>query len=145
MSTTPLFEPICDGGHQLAIVVRHGHSVDKYNFATARESPLQLGVTFYRAGDQVPAHGHHPRLLGTRDCQELLLVVEGGIEVALIRNDASVVTVVRLGPGEAILLQQGAHAVRCLADTRLLEVKQGPYVSPDQDKYPVSGRSPGGA
>ena len=47
-------------------------------------------------------------------------------------------------PGEAVLFQQGCHSLRCLAPTRLLEVKQGPYVSPELDKYLLKVVDPDG-
>lgn len=140
----PLFEFVRDGTQQLAIVIRGGASKDKYNFSTAPESSLQLGVTFYRRGDEVAPHGHHQRHAASRDCQEFLMVQDGAIEVMVFREDGTRVARFELGPGEAVLFQQGCHSLRCLAPTRLLEVKQGPYVSPELDKYLLTVVDPDG-
>lgn len=134
-AAAPLFEFVRDGAEQLAIVIRSGTSKDKYNFSTAPESTLQLGVTFYGKGDEVAPHGHHQRHVASRDCQEFLMVQDGAIEIMVYREDGTRIARFELGPGEAVLFQQGCHALRCLAPTRLLEVKQGPYVSPELDKY----------
>jgi hypothetical protein len=40
-----------------------------------------------------------------------------------------------------VFFQEGAHALRCHGDTRILEVKQGPYVSPELDKYQIEAPS----
>jgi cupin fold WbuC family metalloprotein len=140
----PLFEFVRDGTRQLAIIVRGGASREKYNFPTAPESTLQMGVTFYRQGDVVAPHAHHQRHAASRDCQEFLLVQEGALEVTVFREDGTPIAAFELGPGDAVLFQDGGHGLRCLAPTRLLEVKQGPYVSPELDKYliPAGSRSP---
>lgn len=135
MSAMPLFEFVRDGERVLAIVIRGGGSADKYNFPTVPESTLQLGVTFYAAGDRVAPHAHHRRQAASRDTQEFVLVQDGEIEVEVFREDGTRLAVFRLGRGEGVLFQDGGHGLRCLAPTRLLEVKQGPYVSPQLDKY----------
>jgi cupin fold WbuC family metalloprotein len=131
----PLFEFVRDGARQLAIIVRGSSSREKYNFPTAPESTLQMGVTFYRQDDVVAPHAHHQRHAASRDCQEFLLVQEGALEVNIYREDGTLIASFELGPGDAVLFQDGGHGLRCLAPTRLLEVKQGPYVSPELDKY----------
>ena len=143
MTPAPLFEFVRDGERQLAIVIRTGRTADKYNFSTAPASTLQLGVTFYGKGDEVAPHGHHQRHAPSLDCQEFLMVQEGAIEVVVLREDGSRVARFELREGEAVLFQEGCHALRCLAPTRLLEVKQGPYVSPALDKYLLEGVDPG--
>lgn len=147
MSATPLYEFVRDGERLLAIVIRGGGSPDKYNFATPPEGTLQLGVTFYAAGDRVAPHAHHRRQAASRDTQEFLLVQEGEIEVEVFREDGTPLAAFRLGRGEGVLFTDGGHGLRCLAPTRLLEVKQGPYVSPALDKYllPAAPGRPGPA
>lgn len=132
-----LFESICDGDRQLAIVIRQGSSSSKYNFPTDPKGSLQLGVTFYRDGDVVTPHAHHIRHLASRDCQEFILVQSGELEVSVFRDDGTALAQFILVAGESVLFQNGAHALRCHGDTRILEVKQGPYISPERDKYPV--------
>ncbi len=134
MAGTPLFEVIRDGERSLAVVVRGGGSRAKHNFVTAPDATMQLGVTFYGEGDAVAPHTHQRRHVPTRDCQELLVVQEGAVEVTVYREDGGLVARFELGPGEAVLFQEGGHALRGLAPARILEVKQGPYVSPERDK-----------
>lgn len=131
----PLFEFVRDGTRQLAIIVRSGVSREKYNFPTAPESTLQMGVTFYGQGDVVAPHAHHRRHAASRDTQEFLLVQEGALEVTVYREDGTRIALFELGPGDAVLFQDGGHGLRCLTPTRLLEVKQGPYISAALDKY----------
>lgn len=134
----PVFEFIRDGDHQLAVVVRDGRSPEKYNFATNPADDLQLGVTFYRDGDAVAPHAHRAGPQRPRGCQELVVVQSGRLECLVLRVDGATVASFELGPGEAVLFQDGAHALRARGDTRILEVKQGPHRSPATDKVPVA-------
>ena len=142
MSGSPIFEVVRGATQTLAIIVRRGAPESRYNFATPPESTLQLGVSVYRQGDEVTPHAHHQRHVATRDCQEFLLVQAGAIEVTVYELDGTVVGAFELGAGEGILLQEGGHALRCTEDTQLLELKQGPYVTPALDKYPIQPRRP---
>ncbi len=128
------FEVVKDGDRELAIIVRQGPLEKKYNFPTAPESSLQMGVNRYEAGERVKPHVHREPAGGVTESQEFLLVSEGEIELALYREDGALVATRTLVAGEAVLLLRGGHGIVFKQPTRIVEIKQGPYRSRELDK-----------
>ena len=121
-------------GNLLAFTVRNNFSGDKYNFPTSPDNPLQVGVNFYNAGDFVKPHYHnnHERVINIT--QEFVVVSEGEVKFTVYDNDNQLVNSVTLCSGEAIFFAGGGHRWDFIKKTKILEVKQGPFVSLDQDK-----------
>ncbi len=130
-----LFDVVSDQGQTFAIVVRNVPATERYNFPTGPGESLQLGVLRFAAGDRVAPHAHHPRTPPSVAGQEFFLVQSGSIAVTIYREDGAQVARCELAQGEAILLLRGGHAIEFLSDAQLLEVKTGPYMKREQDKY----------
>jgi hypothetical protein len=129
-------ERIDHGERSYAIVLRHGASSEqKYNFLTGPESPLQLGVNFYPAGEAIKAHYHLPRRLETNQIQEFILIGEGRLKLTLydVEQNAPFVEL-ELQAGDMVLLLAGGHGFQILEPTKIVEVKQGPYDGKSKDK-----------
>ena len=120
-----------------ALIIRsQATSDEKYNFLTDPQSALQLGMSFYRAGEVVKAHYHLTKHLETNAVvQEFLLVAAGR---ALLRlYDASnhgEFTSRQLEAGDMVLLLAGGHGLDIQADTKIVELKLGPYDGKVKDK-----------
>ncbi len=140
MSKNPLFETITDDVQDLAIFVRAQGDGDKYNFPTAPENPLQMGVSFYKQGEVVQPHAHYPRRQIIRECQEMVVIQKGKAVVTIYTILGEPIAVRTLETGDAVLFLRGGHAISFDSDTRVLEVKQGPYVSRADDKFELSPR-----
>jgi hypothetical protein len=123
-------------GRAYAIVLRASATSDeKYNFLTGPESPLQLGVNFYAAGETIKAHHHLPRHLETNQIQEFILIGEGRTKLTLFdADDLSPFTELELGGGDMVLLLAGGHGFQVLEPTKIVEIKQGPYDGKAKDK-----------
>ncbi|HXK19383.1 MAG TPA: hypothetical protein VNG33_16345 [Polyangiaceae bacterium] len=123
-------------GRTYAIVLRATASSDeKYNFLTGPESPLQLGVNFYAAGETIKAHYHLPRRVETDQIHEFILIGEGRTKVTLFdADDRTPFTDFELGAGDMLLLLAGGHGFELLEPTKIVEVKQGPYDGKSKDK-----------
>jgi cupin fold WbuC family metalloprotein len=123
----------------LAIVVRESASSEsKYNFLTEQSEPLQLGVNFYRAGEAIESHTHLPRDIQIDRVQEVLVIGEGKTRLTLYDDDRRQVAETVLSKGDLVLLLSGGHGFEILEDTKILEIKQGPYDGKKQDKVPFS-------
>jgi hypothetical protein len=119
----------------LAIVVRSGvKSEKKYNFLTGNEQPFQLGVSFYPGGEVIKGHAHLARTTTVESIQEFILVSEGRTRIHLYDDADEHVAETILGPGDAVLLLAGGHGFDILENTKLVEVKQGPYEDKAKDK-----------
>lgn len=121
----------------LAIVVSaDAKSHEKYNFLSDPSEPLQLGMNFYRAGEVIGNHSHLPREILVTQVQEAIVIGEGRARLVLYDEQQRRVTDVVLSRGDLVLLTAGGHGFEILEDTKILEVKQGPYAGKTKDKIP---------
>jgi hypothetical protein len=60
------------------------------------------------------------------------------VVIELYTNDGDLLREITLGPGDAIVLIHGVHALRVIEDFQAISVKQGPYLGFENDKINVS-------
>lgn len=114
-------------GQQIATIIRANFEPDETTFVTPDAYYQQTGFVVYPKGGTIKRHSHIPlqrHLIGT---PEALIVRRGCVEVDLYALDKSLMGTWTLEAGDIILLAGGGHEFRCLEDTILLEIKQGPY------------------
>ncbi|HEY4104876.1 MAG TPA: hypothetical protein VGM44_13345 [Polyangiaceae bacterium] len=123
-------------GKAYALVLRANATSDqKYNFLTDPRGPLQLGMNFYQKGETIKAHYHLPRSIETEQIQEFLLVGAGRARLTLYdEHDQSRFSDLQLETGDMVLLLAGGHGLEIQEDTKIVEVKQGPYDGKVKDK-----------
>lgn len=123
-----------------AIVIRSESRVDGIEFFSPESYPQQLGLMARAKGYVVEAHSHKiiPRQIELT--QEILLIRSGSCEVKLFNENGEVIFVITLLSGDVILLAHGAHQVEMLEDCEILEIKQGPYLGPN-DKFSIKVQS----
>jgi oxalate decarboxylase/phosphoglucose isomerase-like protein (cupin superfamily) len=128
-------EFVREGDKLYAIVVRaRAASADKYNFLTDNAQPLQLGMSFYKAGEIIKNHAHLPRDIRVDKVQEVLVIGEGSARLTLFDDDRRKLTDMVLSRGDICLLAAGGHGLEVIEDMKLVEVKQGPYDGQVKDK-----------
>lgn len=124
-----------DGEELLAILVRSSaSSEEKYNFLTDSSAPLQLGMNFYRAGDKIPGHFHLSREIRLDQIQEVIVIGHGKTRLTLYDRARNKIAEPVLERGDVVLLASGGHGFDILEDTKIVEVKQGPYDGKVKDK-----------
>ena len=117
----------------LAIVVRKEIN-DKLNFVTPDEFPLQLGFHNRKKGEEVEPHSHRPiPELKEIPSHEMFHVIEGRVQVNIFDFNKELVKQVILDPGDTIFSASG-HSMVFLKDSKVLEVKQGPYRGKEEEK-----------
>jgi hypothetical protein len=114
-------------------------SVDDFRpgvrFVSEPEWALQVGLLMPAAGHAIDAHVHLPHDgREVRLTQEFLFVISGSMEVDFFNEPSQRFHTETVRQGEALLHIQGGHAFRFLEETRLLEVKSGPYFGREKDK-----------
>ncbi|MEI9952572.1 MAG: hypothetical protein WDO74_27225 [Pseudomonadota bacterium] len=136
MTTTGL-EAIERGGLTYALIISAQATSDaKYNFLTDPASALQLGMNFYQPGEVVKAHYHLKKQIESNSVvQEFLLIAAGR---ALLRlydaGDHSEFASRQLETGDMVLLLAGGHGLDIQAETKIVELKLGPYDGKVRDK-----------
>src|SRR5947209_19117940 len=127
-------------GTRYAEVVRAGVRVDKTQFFSPPESSFQFGLLAHKAGFCEPPHYHKPFPREVADLQQMFVMQRGRIVVELYRDDGNLLREIELGPGDAIVLIHGVHALRVLEDFQAVSVKQGPFLGTESDKVNVKGK-----
>ena len=127
-------------GKVLATVLRKGYDEEGVNFITSPDDPLQLGVLKHRGGTRIKAHSHKdsPRVI--RQIQEVLYIEYGKVEVEFYDDKGKRVAGRILGSGDAILLSSGGHGFSVLEDSKIIEIKQGPYYGTEKDKQHLNSK-----
>jgi hypothetical protein len=125
--TSSPIEHIMWHDQHIATIIRRDYLPDKTTFVTPDGYHQQAGCVVYPKGGEVRRHVHLPiqrHLVGT---SEALAVRKGRVEAELYALDRTPLGTWTLEQGDVILLVAGGHGFRCLEDSVLFEIKQGPY------------------
>ena len=115
-------------------MIRGKYSKEGLTFATPEEFGLQLGIHNQKKGNTVRPHEHKiVSEIKNLKIQEVFFVVKGKVKWIFYVDDKKVDERI-ISSGDTILFANGGHSAEYLEDTRMIEVKQGPYRSSDEDK-----------
>jgi hypothetical protein len=121
----------CDG-QLIATIIRAEKMPDETEFVTGDDVKQQVGFVVYPEGGIIPRHIHVPMERHLRGTSEVLVVRKGILEADFYTDGKEFICTRLLRQGDVLLLVSGGHGFRCLKDTVLLEVKQGPYLGPQE-------------
>lgn len=129
-----MIETIETKGRVLAIIIRAGHESQGAQFFSRPEYPLQLGLLHHKKDTLLRPHIHNSVTKTINNIQEVLHLEHGQMEVQFFNASGQQSASCLLNTGDTILLISGGHGFRMLEDSRILEIKQGPYDGRDKDK-----------
>ena len=128
-------EKIMDEDLTLAIVIREGDWEEGLNFVSSEEDYLQVGIWGYNKGKKLAPHIH---LFAPREVlrtQEIVFVKEGRVRADIYTEKEEFLKSVELKKGDTIILLNSGHGYEILEDnTKVLEIKNGPYVGAEEDR-----------
>jgi hypothetical protein len=124
-------------GVTYAEIIRADLQVEKTTFFSPPDSSFQFGLLAHEAGYREPAHYHKSQERRIDDLQQLFVVQRGIVDVELYTDDGRQFRVIRLEPGDAIVLIRGVHAIHVIENFQALSVKQGPFFGDEVDKVEV--------
>lgn len=127
-------EKIESKGEIIAIVVRGVPPDDGIHFFSPPEFSQQLGLISRKKDYIIKPHIHKLVTRKVSVTQEVLYILSGRIEVMLYNKDKEKIKSLELKGGDTILLASGGHGIKFIEDSKILEVKQGPYSGVDGDK-----------
>ena len=128
-------EEIMDGDLVLAIVIRDEDWEEGLNFVSPEGDYQQVGIWGYNKGKKLAPHIHLVMPREVLRTQEIVFVKEGSIRADIYTEKGGFLKSVDLNRGDTIILLKGGHGYEILEDdTRVLEVKNGPYVGADKDR-----------
>jgi len=133
-------EVVEHGGITYAEVIWSTTRVERTTFFSPAESSFQFGLLAHEAGYREEPHYHKAVPRRIDDLQQMFVVQRGVVDVQLYTDDRELFRVVRLNPGDAIVLVHGIHAIEVIEDFQALSVKQGPFFGDEEDKVVVKSR-----
>jgi len=131
------FEVIEHGGVRFAEIIWAQSTVPITKFCSPDDCSMQFGLLAHGAGFIEPAHYHKPIERKITNLAQMFVVQKGKIAVDFFTSEGKKFREVVLGLGDAILLLDGAHAIRVLEDMQCVSVKQGPFLGAENDKINI--------
>jgi len=112
--------------------------VSKTTFFSPSESSFQFGLLAHEAGFVEPPHFHKAVKRTIDDLQQMFVVQRGRVAIQLYSDAGELLREIEMGPGDAIVLIHGVHAIRVIEDMQCISVKQGPFLGTENDKVFVA-------
>ncbi len=119
----------------LAIVIRDSSWEEGLNFVSSECDFQQVGTWGYNKGQKLNPHIHliKPRTISRT--QEVLFIKEGALRANIYDENEQFLEAVELHQGDTMVLLAGGHGYEILEDnTKVLEVKNGPYLGAFEDR-----------
>lgn len=128
-----MIETIDCNGRMLALIIRAGHDADGIEFFTPDEYSQQLAYMKRPHGYVISPHVHNPVPRQVQFTKEVLFIKSGRLRVDFYNDDQQYLESRILNERDVILLAFGGHGFEMLAQSEIVEVKQGPYAG-EEDK-----------
>ena len=127
-------------GELLAIIIRNDRPPPGTCFFTHPSDELQVGVMLHPKGHVIAAHTHNPDARAITRTSEVLYIKRGSVRidfygVEMDETCSYLVGSLVLASGDLVILLSGGHGLEMLAETEIIEVKQGPHLN---DKVPLA-------
>jgi hypothetical protein len=129
-----MIEKIVWQDETLALVLRSSFDKDGVNFITDDRNPLQLGVIKHPKGTIIKPHIHNKLEKIINNIHEILHIEYGNVDANFYDDAGKIISSTLLHMGDTILLMSGGHGFNILEDSKIIEVKQGPYGGVENDK-----------
>ncbi len=122
----------------LAMVIREKPPSQGVRFFTPDDYSLQVGKHFHRGGTVIKPHCHFPvKVTKNASLNEVLYIEKGKVKVNFYTKDGGKIDSVILNSGDLILLMEGGHGFEFLEETKMIEIKEGPFIAESKKKIDV--------
>ncbi len=121
-------------GRIFALIMRKNYEPEGVNFVTSEDNPLQLGILKHQPGHKIEPHVHKSSPKTINEVHEVLHIAYGKVEAEFYESGGKKIGSTILNSGDTILLLSGGHGFNILEDSKIIEVKQGPYHGVEEDK-----------
>jgi len=127
-------------GSVLARYIPENEWGDGLKFYSDDEDFIQVGTWAYSEGKELLAHRHNRVDREVFRTQEVVFVYCGSLRADIFDIDDTLLESITAGVGDFIVLLGGGHGYHILKeDTKVLEVKNGPYPGADVDRTRLAG------
>jgi len=128
-------KPIELDGRVVAIFHRADAWKEGLDFLTPNETFIQAGTWWYPAGKDLRSHRHITNPREALRTEETIVIQSGRLRVDLYDKKNQLFHSEELAAGDIGVILEVGHGYRVLEDnTRVVEVKNGPFTSVEADK-----------
>ena len=118
----------------LAVLVG-GDWEEGLHFYSSDTDFIQVGTWRYPAGRALQAHVHNLAKRSITRTQEVIFVRKGALRATIYDELGRPAEKIIVREGDLLILLRGGHGYEILEDdTKVLEVKNGPYPGPEVDR-----------
>lgn len=119
----------------LALVIRDSYWEEGLHFASSNGDFQQVGMWSYNKGWKSKPHIHLIKAREVLRTQEVLYIKEGKLKADIYSEKGRFLQSLELSKGDIIVLLNGGHSYEILENnTQVLEIKNGPYLGPNEDR-----------
>jgi len=117
----------------LAEIIKSEEIESERNFYTEESQEFQFASFNLKKDTLIKRHIHNTQERTITTTSEVIVVIEGRVEIKIYDLKQSLVHTCILKSGDTIALFSGGHGLRSVESAKFIEVKQGPY-NPKTDK-----------
>jgi len=139
LEATEHIQRVVHGGEIYAVIIRNTLPHKGYNFVSESTDSMQVGVNHYDNGATIRAHFHLPVERALTVTLEVLHFDSGLCLMEIYDEDQKKFFETQVRSGDTVVLMKGGHGFKVLEPTRIIEVKQGPYLGQSRDKVFFEG------
>lgn len=122
-------------GKILARLIESGDWKKGLGFFSNDNEFIQVGTWFYDKGKELQNHVHNKFERTALRTYETVYMVSGSMRVNLYTLEKEFVTSFDISQGDTLILLDSGHGYEILSDdTKVLEIKNGPFMGVDIDK-----------
>ena len=108
---------------------------DSLSFFSEDEESIQAGSWNYNKGKKLLAHTHNEVERSILFTQEVIFVKSGSLQAYIYDDDSNLVEEITAYEDDLLIMLSGGHGYEVLEDnTKVLEIKNGPYLGAEIDR-----------
>lgn len=120
------------------ILARHitGNEIKEgLSFFSNDNEYVQVGSWNYNKGKELLKHIHNEVIREVERTQEVLYIIKGRIEAEIYDLEKSLIETIIVNEGDILILLESGHGYKILEEgTKILEIKNGPYLGAEIDR-----------
>jgi hypothetical protein len=123
-----------NNGELYCIIIRSGFNSEAVTFFTPNNFSQQLGYLPHKKNTIIKPHVHLHKKREVFYTQEVLFIKEGKVKVNFYDSNEKHVFSEIIERGDFVLLCGGGHGFEIIEDSRMVEIKQGPFLGEDDKR-----------
>lgn len=119
----------------IAKIIEENDWNDGLSFFSEDNEFMQVGTWNYQSGTMLKPHIHNIVERKINRTQEVLFIKSGRIKASFYEENGEFITSENISSGNVVILLNGGHGYEILEDdTKVLEIKNGPYLGAETDR-----------